>query len=80
MLGTVDIRHISEANPFGINPEDSDGRDDILVANPVLHLPVDQPIQTLLRSKDVLHDFAVPQFRVKMDLVWVFIFAFFYLW
>jgi cytochrome c oxidase subunit 2 len=26
-------------------------------------------VQTLLRSKDVLHDFAVPQFRVKMDLV-----------
>ena len=31
--------------------------------------PVDKPVKFLLRSKDVLHDFAVAQFRVKMDLV-----------
>ncbi len=68
-LGDVDIRHISENNPFGINPEDPDGQDDILIANPVLHLPLDQPTRVLLRSKDVLHDFAVPQFRVKMDMM-----------
>ena len=68
-FGNVEVRHITENNPFGINPEDPAGLDDILVANPTLHLPVDQPVETLLRSKDVLHDFAVPQFRVKMDLV-----------
>ncbi|PYT55315.1 MAG: cytochrome-c oxidase, partial [Acidobacteria bacterium] len=27
------------------------------------------PVKALLRSIDVLHDFAVPQFRAKMDLV-----------
>jgi cytochrome c oxidase subunit 2 len=32
-------------------------------------MPVDQPVKTLLRSTDVLHNFTVPQFRVKMDLV-----------
>ncbi|MDZ7685751.1 MAG: c-type cytochrome [Gammaproteobacteria bacterium] len=32
-------------------------------------MPVDQPVKFLLRSKDVLHNFAVAQFRVKMDLV-----------
>jgi len=69
VLGNVDIRHITEANPFGVDPEDPTGQDDILIANPVMHLPIDQPVKTLLRSKDVLHDFAVPQFRVKMDLV-----------
>ena len=69
VLGNVDIRHISEANPFGMDPEDPNGQDDILIANPVLHLPIDQAIKTLLRSKDVLHNFTVPQFRVKMDLV-----------
>ena len=36
---------------------------------PELHLPIDQPSRSLLRSKDVLHDFTVPQFRVKMDIV-----------
>ena len=28
-----------------------------------------KPLKALLRSIDVLHDFTVPQFRVKMDLV-----------
>jgi len=32
-------------------------------------LPVDKPVKLLLRSVDVLHDFYVPQFRAKMDLV-----------
>ena len=41
----------------------------MLVANPELRLPVDQPVKVLLRSKDVLHNFTVTQFRVKMDLV-----------
>jgi cytochrome c oxidase subunit 2 len=69
VLGNVDVRHLGEANPLGLDPEDPAGQDDIPIASPVLHLPVDQPVKTLLRSTDVLHDFAVPQFRVKMDLV-----------
>lgn len=68
-LGTVDARHVSDKNPFGVNPFDPNGQDDILVSSPELHLPIDRPVKVLLRSVDVLHDFAVPQFRVKMDLV-----------
>ena len=68
-FGTVDARLIAPDNAFGMNPDDPYGRDDILVSSPELHLPVDQPVKLLLRSKDVLHDFAVAEFRVKMDLV-----------
>lgn len=68
-FGNADIRHIAPENPFGMDPEDPTGRDDILVASPIVHLPVDEPQRAWLRSRDVLHDFAVPQFRVKMDLV-----------
>lgn len=68
-LGTVDARHVSDKNPFGMNPDDPNGQDDVLVASPELHLPIGRPVKVLLRSKDVLHDFAVAQFRVKMDLV-----------
>lgn len=32
-------------------------------------VPVNQPIQLNLRSEDVLHNFWVPEFRVKQDLV-----------
>jgi cytochrome c oxidase subunit II len=34
-----------------------------------VRLPVDKPVKLELRSVDVLHDFYVPQFRAKMDLV-----------
>jgi cytochrome c oxidase subunit 2 len=69
ILGTVDARHIGPRNPFGMTPTDADGLDDVLVSSNELHLPLDRPVKVLLRSKDVLHNFAVPQFRVKMDLV-----------
>jgi len=32
-------------------------------------LPLDRPVKVLLRSIDVLHDFYVPEFRAKMDMV-----------
>lgn len=68
-LGEVDARYIGPDNPFGMSPNDPAGLDDVLVDSNELHLPLDRPVKVLLRSKDVLHDFAVPQFRVKMDLV-----------
>lgn len=68
-LGEVDAERISNDNPFGMDPDDPNGRDDVLVYNAEIHVPVDKPVKFLLRSKDVLHDFAVAQFRVKMDLV-----------
>lgn len=68
-LGTVDSRNVSDANPFGMNPRDAQGQDDLLVASPELHLPLGKPVKLLLRSKDVLHNFSIAQIRVKMDLV-----------
>ena len=68
-LGTVDARHVSDKNPFGMNPDDPNGQDDVLITSPELHLPIGKPVKALLRSIDVLHDFAVPQFRAKMDMV-----------
>jgi len=34
-----------------------------------LHVPVDRPVQLLMRSEDVIHSLWIPDFRVKMDLV-----------
>lgn len=69
VLGTVDSKYVSIENPFGINTDDRNAQDDVLIAGNEVHLPVDKPVKVLLRSKDVLHNFTVPQFRVKMDLV-----------
>lgn len=68
-LGTTDARDVTVDNPFGMNPDDPKGQDDVLISSPELHLPVNKPVQLRLRSNDVLHQFAVPQFRVKMDVV-----------
>jgi cytochrome c oxidase subunit 2 len=68
-LGETDAKLISPDNPFGIDPNDPKGQDDILISTPELHLPVNKPVKILLRSRDVTHQFAVPPFRVKMDMV-----------
>jgi cytochrome c oxidase subunit 2 len=68
-LGIVDARYVTDQNPFGMNPDDPDGQDDVLISSPELHVPIGKPIKLLLRSKDVLHDFTVAQIRGKMDLV-----------
>jgi cytochrome c oxidase subunit II len=39
------------------------------VASPQLHLPVNQSVEFTIQSKDVLHDFWVPAFRMKKDAV-----------
>lgn len=68
-LGTSDARFVSTANPFGLNPADPAGQDDFLVAGNEVHLPLNRPVKVLLRSHDVLHDFFVPPFRARMNIV-----------
>ena len=69
VLGTTNIGLASPENPFAIDPNDPKGQDDVLVAGQELHLQVGKPVKVLGRAKDVLHQFAVPAFRVKMDMV-----------
>ena len=68
-LGTVQVAKISDENPFGINLDDPNGKDDVLIQSDELHLKTNRPVQILLRSVDVLHNFYVPQFRSKMDAI-----------
>jgi cytochrome c oxidase subunit 2 len=68
-LGTSDNRLAGAENPLGINPNDPNGQDDVVVEAADLHLPIGKPVKMLLRSIDVLHDFYVPEFRAKMDMI-----------
>lgn len=68
-FGLTDTKLVSTANPFGMDPDDPRGQDDRLIDDPTVHIPLGQPVRFWLRSKDVLHNFTVAQFRVKMDLV-----------
>ena len=68
-FGRVDSALISNDNPFGMDPDDPAGQDDVLVQAPTVLLPVDRPVKTVLRSKDIIHNFKVANFRAKMDLL-----------
>jgi len=67
ILGTTNISLINDENPYGLNPEDPNSKDDVIVMDADLHLELNQPVKVELRSYDVLHNFYVPQFRAKMD-------------
>ncbi len=68
-LGATDIRFVKPDNPMGLDPKDPSSLDDLIVTDDDLHLLVDKPVRILLRSLDVVHDFYVPEFRAKMDLM-----------
>jgi len=68
-LGTSDAKFVSLTNPLGVNPRDPHGQDDLIILSNTVHIPIDKPVKANLRAKDVLHNFAVAEFRVKMDLV-----------
>ncbi len=68
-LGGSDARFVSAANPFGLDPSDAASADDILVDANEVRLPLDRPVNIVLRSHDVLHDFFVPPFRARMNIV-----------
>ena len=69
ILGKTSIKYMDDENPFGLIPGDKNAKDDLLVDSDELHLELGQPVKFELRSVDVLHNFYVPQFRGKMDMV-----------
>jgi cytochrome c oxidase subunit II len=68
-LGTTDPQYITADNLLGVSPYDPNGRDDVIISDPEIHLPLGKPVKVVLRSIDVVHDFYVPEFRAKMDIV-----------
>jgi cytochrome c oxidase subunit 2 len=71
---------VGEQDPTATAGEDENGEPDFAYDDyvyfsgtardiPTLYLPVDQTIQFNLHSPDVIHDFGVPAFLVKMDVI-----------
>ena len=68
-FGRTDISLLDlQSNPLGIDRNDPAAKDDVTTVNQ-LYLPVNKPIIVRLRSKDVIHSFGVPEFRVKQDAI-----------
>ncbi len=55
-------------NPVGLDRKSPGGKDDIVTVNQ-LHLPVNRPAIIELSTKDVIHSFFLPMFRVKQDTI-----------
>jgi cytochrome c oxidase subunit 2 len=57
-----------QSNPLGLDKSDPAAKDDVTTVNQ-LHIPVGKPVIVHLTSKDVIHSFNVPEFRIKQDAV-----------
>jgi cytochrome c oxidase subunit 2 len=66
-LGARDYRKIDGTNPLGQVWQDEANLDDFHPSNIVL--PVDNKVRVRITARDVLHNFYLPHFRVKMDAV-----------
>src|ERR671929_1624868 len=68
-FGRTDPKFIDDGslNFVGLDNTDAAGTDDIVTST--LAIPVNRPVELRLRSKDVIHNFWVPQLRFKQDLV-----------
>ena len=66
-LGERDFRRIDATNGLGQNWADEKNIDDFNSGTIVL--PVNKKIRVRITSRDVLHNFYLPHFRVKMDAV-----------
>lgn len=60
----IELVHFN--NPLGLDKTDPAAADDIVVGNE-MHLPLGKKVLIKLTSKDVIHDFFVPEFRIKQD-------------
>jgi cytochrome c oxidase subunit II len=69
VFGRTDVTLLDlQSNPLGLDRNDPAAKDDVTTVNQ-LYLPVNRPIIVRLRSKDVIHSFGVPEFRVKQDAI-----------
>jgi cytochrome c oxidase subunit 2 len=67
-FGTTSLELMSPTNPLGLDRASAFGQDDITTQN-LLHVPVNRPVVIQLTSKDVIHSFGLPNFRVKQDVI-----------
>jgi cytochrome c oxidase subunit II len=67
-FGKRDFKRMGFGNLLGLDEEDADAADDVVMRN-VLHVPLGKPTILRMTSKDVIHSFFVPEFRTKHDIV-----------
>lgn len=66
-MGRTSFRFINTVNSMGVDTSDPDSKDDFIPVQ--MHIPKNRQVRLTLRSKDVIHSFFIPFFRIKMDAV-----------
>jgi cytochrome c oxidase subunit 2 len=68
-FGHTDLKLVNDSggNPLGLDDKDPASKDDIVSAS--LKVPVGKHINLLMHSRDVIHNFFVPELRMKQDIV-----------
>lgn len=67
-FGRTDTKLITNTNYIGLDKNDPTAKDDLVSLNQ-MHVPVGKPVRVRLHSKDVIHSFFLPNFRMKQDAV-----------
>lgn len=66
-IGRHNFKLISAFNTLGIDYTDKASHDDLLSSDIVI--PVNQPVHFTINSKDIIHSFLIPAFRVQINAV-----------
>ncbi|QNN41202.1 cytochrome c oxidase subunit II [Pedobacter roseus] len=67
VVGNKNYKLTTATNPLGIDFKDLNSRDDEMADEMVI--PVGKPVKLILTSKDVIHSFYMPHFRVQLNTV-----------
>jgi cytochrome c oxidase subunit 2 len=67
IVGKKNYKLVTSINNLGIDFNDRNSLDDLMADEIVL--PVNKPVRFILNSKDVIHSFYMPHFRVQLNTV-----------
>jgi len=67
-FGAQEMKLVTANNPFGVDPNDANGKDDIQLLNDI-HVPVNKPVIMYVSSKDVIHSLKIISMRVCQDAI-----------
>jgi cytochrome c oxidase subunit 2 len=68
-FGRSDISLVSADNPLGVDKNDAGAKDDVVVLDSNLQVPVNVPVIADITSMDVIHSFAVKPLRITQDAI-----------